>query len=216
MAESKHLEGRRTETPLDVGLDWEQIHRRLAAAQAALKCGGRFTHEEIQRILRDRAEELARETTGEGQPGEFLEVVEFLVATERYGIESHHVREVYPVRDLTALPCVPPYVLGVINMRGRIVSVIDVKKLFELPDKGLTDLNKAIIVRLGEMELGILADAVVGMRRIAMQDLQPSLPTLTEIRVEYLRGVTGDRLVILDAEKILSDPKLVVDQQVEL
>jgi purine-binding chemotaxis protein CheW len=66
------------------------------------------------------------------------------------------------------------------------------------------------------MELGILADAVVaGLRRIHMQDLQPSLPTLTEIRAEYLRGVTGDRLVVLDAEKILRDPKLVVRQEVE-
>jgi len=100
-------------------------------------------------------------------------------------------------------------------MRGRVVSVVDLKRFFELPEEGLSDLNKAIIVSAPGMELGILADVVVGSRRIAVRELQPSLPTLTEIRAEYLRGVTGDRLVVLDAQKILDDPKLAVRQEVE-
>ncbi len=193
-------------------LDWEQIHRRLSAAQAALESGGEPTPEETRRILQERAHELAREAAKED---EFLEVVEFIVANERDGIEPHQVREVYPVRELTELPCVPPFVLGVINVRGRIVSVVDIKKIFELPGTGLSDLNKAIIVSVGEMELGILADSVLGMRRVLLREIQPSLPTLTEIRAEYLKGISGDRLVILDAERILSDPRLVIDQQVE-
>jgi purine-binding chemotaxis protein CheW len=92
---------------------------------------------------------------------------------------------------------------------------VDLKKFFELPEKGLTDLNKAIVVAAAGMELGILADAVTGFRRIPLRGLQPSLPTLTEIRAEYLKGISGDRLVLLDGEKILSDPKLVVRQEVE-
>jgi purine-binding chemotaxis protein CheW len=216
MAESKQRKGGRQESTQNASLNWEQVHRRLTAAQAALDRDWQLTPEESARALRDRAKALAREAVATGETGEFLEVVEFLVANERYGIESHHVREVYPVGDLTPMPCVPSYVLGVINMRGRVVSVVDLKRFFELPQKGLSDLNKAIIVSAPGMELGILADAVVaGLRRIRMQDLHPSLPTLTEIRAEYLRGVTGDRLVVLDAEKILSDPKLVVRQEVE-
>jgi len=207
--------GHRRELAPNVGLDWAEVHHRLEAARIAAEQGWRPTPEETQRILRDRAKELAREAAAGDESRAFLEVIEFLVASERYGIESQHVREVYPVRDLTVLPCVPPHVLGVINVRGRIVSVVDLKRFFELPEKGLTDLNKAIIVSAAEMELGLLADAVVGLRRIPARDLQPSLPTLTEIRAEYLKGVCGDRLVVLDAEKILSDPKLVVHQQVE-
>ena len=216
MTESNRPPGNRGEPTRKASPDWEQIYGRLAAARAAAEKGWQPTPEESQRILRDRARELAREASAGEESGEFLEVVEFLVANEHYGIESHFVREVFPVKDLTPVPCVPAYVLGVINMRGKVVSVVDFRKFFEMPEKGLTDLNKAVIVSAAEMELGILADGVVGSRRIPVSDLQPSLPTLTEIRAEYLRGVSGDRLVVLDAEKILSDPKLVVHQQVGL
>ena len=196
--------------------DWEQIHRRLATARAAAEKGWQPPLEKCQRILRQRARELAREPMAREESGEFIDVVEFLVANEHYGVESHFVREVFLVKDLAALPCVPTYVLGVINIRGKIVSVVDFRRFFELPEKGLTGLNKAVIVSAAEMELGVLADAVVGSRRIPARELQPSLPTLTEIRAEYLKGVSGERLVVLDAEKILSDPKLVVHQQVGL
>lgn len=208
--------GKREDATQTAGLNWEEVHRRLEAAQAALERGWQLTPGEIARVLRNRAKALAQEPTAGRVAEESLDVVEFLVANERYGIELHHVREVHPVRDLAPVPCVPPYVLGVINVRGRIVSVVDFRKFFELPEKGLSDLNKAIIVSAAGMELGILADALVGLRRISLHELQPSLPTLTEIRAGYLRGVTGDRLVVLDAEKILSDPKLVLRQQVEI
>lgn len=215
MAEPVRKFGTRKGASPNVQLDWAEVHRRMASAQAAAEQGWQPAPEEVQRILRNRAKELAREAAAGEELGEFFEVVDFVVAHEKYAIESRHVREVVPVRDLTPIPCVPHYVLGVINLRGRIVSVIDIKRLFELPEKGLSDLNKAIIVRVGEMELGILADSLTGSSRIRVQDLQPSLPTLTEIRAEFLKGVTGGRRVVLDAEKILSDPKLVVHDQVE-
>ena len=195
--------------------DWELVRRRVTAAQAALEGRWEKSPEDTRRILRARAQELAREPAGEIETGEFLEVVEFLVGGERYGVESRHVREIHPVKELTTLPGVPAFVLGVINLRGRIVSVVDFKRLFELPEKGLSDMNKAVIISAAEMELGILADEVTGLRRIPAPSLQPSLPTLTEIRAEYLRGVSADRLVVLDAEKILADSKLVVRDQAE-
>jgi purine-binding chemotaxis protein CheW len=215
MAESSQRPENRREANRKMSPNWEQIHRRLQAARAAAEGGGQPTPEEAQRILRDRAKELAREPTPEEEAGEILEVVEFLVANERYGIESRHVREVHPVRDPTTVPCAPPFVLGVINVRGRIVSILDIKKFFELPEIGLTDLNKVVIVSREGMELGILADAIAGLRMVPVRELQPSLPTLTEVRAEYLKGVSGDRLVVLDAEKILSDPKLVAHQEAE-
>jgi len=64
------------------------------------------------------------------------------------------------------------------------------------------------------MVFGIVADAISGVRRILRADIQPSLPTLTGIRSNYLLGVTAERVVILDAEKLLSDEKLVVQEQV--
>jgi purine-binding chemotaxis protein CheW len=83
------------------------------------------------------------------------------------------------------------------------------------PKKGLTDLNKVIVVRTNAMELGILADAILGIRSIPLQDIQPPLPTWIGIREEYLSGVTNQGLAILDVERILSDRKSVIHEEVD-
>jgi purine-binding chemotaxis protein CheW len=171
--------------------------------------------EERKRILKARARELARDSENEKTIDESLEVVEFLLAYEKYGIESCYVREIHPLRELTPVPCTPPFVLGVINVRGQIISVIDIKRFFDLPERGLTDLNKVIILRNEAMEFGILADVILGVVRVPLRNLQSMLPTLTGIREEYLKGITGDRLAILDAAKLLSDEKLIVHEEVE-
>lgn len=164
-------------------------------------------------ILKTRAKALAQEQKDREALEESMEIVEFILAYERYGVETCYVREVYPLKELTPLPCTPPFVLGIINVRGRIVSVIDIKKFFDLPDKGLTDLNKVIILHDSEMEFGVLADVVLGVRSVLVKEIQPSLPTLTGIREQYLKGVTAERLVILDAERLLSDNKMVVHEE---
>ena len=195
-------------------IDWSAIHRRLETAQAALQQGLTPTPEEQKRILKARACALVRETPREDTT-ECIEVVEFLLAYERYGLELPYVREVYPLKELTSLPCTPPFVVGIINVRGRLLSVLDIKNFFDLPAKGLTDLNKVIIVHDPSMEFGILADALLGVRSIPIEEIQASLPTLTGIREEYLKGVTKDRLVILDAGRLLSDKKIIVHEEVD-
>lgn len=164
------------------------------------------------KVLRERAERLAREPQAV-EADQRLEIVEFLLSGERYAIESLFIREVYPLKELTPLPCTPPYVLGIVNMRGKILSVIDMRRFFDLPDQGLSDLNKVIIVHGAGMEFGILADAILGVSTISARELQPTLPTLTEIRGEYLKGVTRERLVLLDAGKMLSDRRIIVHEE---
>lgn len=172
------------------------------------------TRAEKKKVLKARARALAREPETKEKPQDYLEVVEFILANERYGIESSYVREVYLVKELTPMPCTPPFVLGIASIRGQIMSVIDIKKFFDLPETGLGDRDRIIIAKAGEMELGILVDAVLGVRSIPLGDIQPSLPTLTGIREEYLKGVTGDRVVILAAEKLLGDKKLIIHEEV--
>jgi purine-binding chemotaxis protein CheW len=197
------------------GLDWAGLHRRLDASQSALKRKLTPGPEEKQKILRERARLLAAGGKGEAtSPQSRLDIVEFVLGPEHYGIESLHIREIYPLNEFTALPCTPAFVLGLVNVRGQILSIINLKKLFDLPEKGLTDLNKIIIVRTHHMELGILADAIRGVRSIAAEELQPALPTMTGIRAEYLRGITKDSLVVLDVERILGDEKILVDEVV--
>jgi purine-binding chemotaxis protein CheW len=170
--------------------------------------------EEKKRILKARAKALAKEPAGQEIRQDSIGVMEFSLANERYGIESSYVREVYLMKELTSVPSTPAFVLGITSVRGRILSVIDIKKFFDLPEKGLGDLNRIIIVEAGEMELCILADVVMGVRSIALDEIQPSLPNLTGIRQEYLRGITKDQVVILDMEKFLSDKKIVVHEEI--
>lgn len=170
--------------------------------------------DEQKKILLARAQALARQPAKEESAAERIEIIEFILAYERYGIEVSYIGEVYPLKDLTRIPCTPPFVLGVMNVRGKILSVIDMRKFFELPDKGLSDLNKVIIIHSDTMEFGILADAILGVRMLSLHHLLPSLPTLTDIRSDYLKGVTEDRLVVLDGGKILSDRGIVVHEEV--
>ena len=193
-------------------IDWREIHRRLEASAAVARNAWQPDAVEIARILKARAQSLAREAAS-ADIAERMEVVEFLLAYETYAIESRYVREVYPLENLTPLPCTPAFVLGVVNVRGEMLSVIDIKKFFDLPEKGLTDLNKLIVLDSGAMRFGILADAIVGVRHIPLAEIQPSLPTLTGIREKYLRGVTAERTIVLDAEKLIADEKIVVQEQ---
>jgi purine-binding chemotaxis protein CheW len=101
-----------------------------------------------------------------------------------------------------------------VNVRGRITTVIDIRKFFDLPDKGLTDLHRIILVRDNDFELGLLADIVVGVRSLGKETLQSALPASTAILPDYLKGVTVERLVVLDAGRILADPKIIVHEEV--
>jgi purine-binding chemotaxis protein CheW len=141
-----------------------------------------------------------------------LEIVEFTLASETYGIESAFVREVHPLKDFTPLPGVPAFVLGIANIRGQILSVVDLKKFFNLPEKGLGELNKVIIIRNNRMEFGILADVVLGTRSVPLDTIQAPPITVTGIGAEYLKGVTGERTIVLDAQKILENEKIIVNE----
>jgi purine-binding chemotaxis protein CheW len=173
-----------------------------------------LTEEDKSKIMRERAKKLSARSKIEEAGEEKLEIVEFVLSGEIYGIESVHIREAYPLKNFTPIPCTPAFVLGVINVRGQVLSIVDIGRFFDLPRKGITDLNKVIVLGSGDMEFGILADEVLGVSLIPLKDIQESLPTLTGIRAEYLKGVTNDRVTVLDAGKILLDKNLIVHQEV--
>jgi purine-binding chemotaxis protein CheW len=172
-----------------------------------------ITSDEKRLILRERAKRLAR--TDETQRGDeaCIEVIEFLLAHERYAVEVNYVREVYPLKDLTPVPCTPSFAVGIVNVRWQVISVLDVREFFDLPTTAVTDLFRVIILRDHKIEFGILADSVIGERRVPLNEIQLGIPGLKGIREEYVRGITRDRLIIMNAEKLLSDESLIVHQE---
>ena len=195
----------------ETAIDWSEVRRRMDTARASIEHGSAPTPEEKRSILKTRARALARKPEG-GAAKEFIEIVEFRLALENYGIASAFVNEVYPLKDFTPLPGAPPFVLGIVNVRGRIISVVDLKKFFDLPEKGLGELDKVIILRNERMEFGILADVILGARRIPLDAIRNAPATITGIGAEYIKGITEQRTIILDAENILGDENIIVRQ----
>ncbi|HEX4086233.1 MAG TPA: chemotaxis protein CheW [Chthoniobacteraceae bacterium] len=195
-------------------VDWEEIRRRLERSTMGAEGSGTRSPDEVDKILKARARALAREQNVEA--GQQVEVIEFLLAYEKYAVEFDSVREVYPMKDITPVPGTPPFVVGIVNVRGRIVSVIDLKKFFDLPAKGLPDLNRVIIIGNDEIEFGLLAEFVTGVRRISLEHIQPAMPTLSGVRADYLKGMTPGGLALLDAEKLLSNSEIRVCQSAEV
>jgi purine-binding chemotaxis protein CheW len=194
-------------------IDWEAIHRRLAVSAAAIAGGIDHGAEEIRRVLDARARAAAK-PPARPDDRERLEVLAFALASETYAVETCHVREACQLKDLTAVPCTPPFVAGVMNLRGQIVAIVDLRAFFELPARGLTDLNRVIVLTGGDNELGLLADSIDGVRSVTVSDLQEGLPTLTGIRERYLKGVTRQMLAVLDGARLLGDAGLKVNEQV--
>jgi len=194
-------------------VDWEAIRRRLEKTTAAVSQGFEHTPEETGRILTARARAAAR-PPAKPDDTERFEVLVFSLAGETYGVETRHVRMVCKLKDLTALPCTPPFIAGAINLRGHVLAVVDLRKFFELPSRGLSELNRIIVLEGNENEFGLLADSIEGLRLVAASQLQDGLPTLTGIRERFLKGITGGMMAVLDGERLLADTGLKVNDQV--
>ncbi len=166
-------------------------------------------------ILRQRAKEMAKRPAKDSDIAEeSIELVEFTLAGERYALEAKHIREVYPLRGLTPVPCTPSFIVGIINVRGQLMAVTDLREFFELPTGELTPESMAIILESSTMDLAILAGSVVGDMRIPVSRIHPNLPTLKGVQARFMKGVTKDGLAVLDAEDLLSDNSLVVREEV--
>lgn len=172
--------------------------------------------EDVAHIWRARTQALAQplpQASEGAAPQALIEVLEFRLADERYAIETAFVHAVHPLRNLTEVPCTPPFVLGIVNLRGHIVTVVNLKKFFGLPEQGLTDLHRIVLVGDGEIEFGLLADVSVGVHLIAPAALHAAPPGLAGSGAHHVRGITADSLVVLDMAGILADPRMLVDEQ---
>lgn len=194
--------------------DWQEAYARLERARRALEAGAERPPEEVARILRERAAALARPLEEAVPPAEVVELLVFSLAGERYGIETAHVLEVVPLRELTPVPCTPPFVLGVVNHRGRILPVLDFRRLLELAADGVAEGSRVVAAEAGGMTFGVYADAVAGTVRVGAHEVGPPPLTLAADRRTWIRGVTGEMVAVLDLDAVARDPRIVVNDEV--
>lgn len=161
-------------------------------------------------ILKERAEQLSKMPQGMINSGSGFSVVLFYLAKEVYAIETEYVQEVFPVKEVAILPCVPSFVVGLINVRRKIISVIDLRVLFDLPiPKALG--GKAIILKKNDLEFAILTDGILSVSFINPDDIQPPLPTLRGIQQEFLKGITSGGTVVLSGDQFMSHKHIIVN-----
>ncbi|HEU4391218.1 MAG TPA: chemotaxis protein CheW [Blastocatellia bacterium] len=139
----------------------------------------------------------------------------FFMAGEEYAIGILKVKEIIVYSELTRVPKTPPYVRGVINLRGSVVPVVDLAVKFGLPESPITNLTCIIIVEVDvegeETVMGVIADSVNQVVDLMPDDIQPSPAFGTRVRVDYLLGMgkSGEKFVlILDIDKVLASGEL--------
>ena len=140
--------------------------------------------------------------------GGFIQLVVASITGEEYGIPIMQVQEIIKYPEVTHIPNMPEFVDGVINLRGKIVPIIDLHKRFDLGSRAKTEDTRIVVSSLGGQAVGLVVDAVSEVIRVAKDSIEPIPPAISRVGLEYLDGVckTDNRLVILlNLEMILTD-----------
>ncbi len=136
-----------------------------------------------------------------------LQLVGFKLGREEYGVSILQVQEIKRMTDITRVPHTPEYIKGVMNLRGSVLPVVDLKKRLNLPSQAYSDDTRIIIVKVDEVNLGIIVDAVSEVLTIRQENIEPPQTVAGGAVASYLSGVgkLDDRLLILlDLEAIIS------------
>jgi len=135
------------------------------------------------------------------------QMVLFELGTETYGLDIATVHEIIRMQPITRVPKAPAYVEGVINLRGRVIPVIDMGKKFGLDKVGKTKNNRIVVVNIKDTTIGIIVDAVTEVMRISADVIEPVADIISAASADYLLGIAklADKMVILlDLDKVLS------------
>jgi purine-binding chemotaxis protein CheW len=139
--------------------------------------------------------------------GAEMQLVVFELGDESYAVDISRVQDINRMQEITEIPHAPESVVGVINLRGRVIPVIDLRKRFGLPDAVRTKDTRIVVVHLEGNLIGVIVDAVSQVLRIPADIVEPPSPVLAGVDSRYLRGIAklDDRLVILlDLDFVLS------------
>ncbi len=164
--------------------------------------------------LRELSEFLKRQVAEEEEQvtvEEYEHLVGFIIGDEEFAVDIHLVKEIIEVPDITRVPNAPPYVLGVINLRGQIVPVIDLRIKFNLPYGPPEDEEerKIVVVETDDKVVGIMVDAVTHVLRIPKSTIEPAHGVVGGFEAEYIEGIGRKEdmkvVVILNVNKLLEE-----------
>ena len=137
-----------------------------------------------------------------------IQLVTFRLQEEIYGINVMQVQEVLRVSEIAPVPGAPTYVLGIINLRGNVVTVIDTRSRFGLSAKEIDDSSRVVIIESDKQVVGILVDSVAEVVELRTTEIDPAPNVGNEESSRYIQGVASrddDLLILVDLNKLLTD-----------
>ena len=151
------------------------------------------------------------------QDTELLQFVIFSIGEEEFGVEILKVREIIRMLEITRVPRAPEFVEGVINLRGSVIPILDLRKRFGLVSKDNDKDTRIVVINIHNMTVGFIVDSVSQVLRIPANTVEPPPPVVAGLDSEYIEGVgkLEDRLLILlDLDRLLSSEERNVLSQV--
>ncbi|MCD6527039.1 MAG: purine-binding chemotaxis protein CheW [Desulfuromonas sp.] len=155
-------------------------------------------------------EEIGNEDTQEGK------YLTFHMADEDYGIEIRYVTEIIGIQRITEVPDMPCFIKGVINLRGKVIPVMDVRARFNLPPRDYDERTCIIVVQMNATSVGLVVDKVNEVADIQPENIEPPPRSIAGGSSDYIEGMgkMGDRVkILLNVGKLLYDSDL---DQIEL
>lgn len=137
-----------------------------------------------------------------------LQYVTFRLAEETYGLNVMQIQEVLRYTEIAPVPGAPDYVLGIINLRGNVVTVIDTRRRFGLPDGEITDSTRIVVLEAEEQVIGIMVDAVAEVIYIRQSEIESAPNVGNEESARFIHGVCnreGELVILVAFEKMLTD-----------
>jgi purine-binding chemotaxis protein CheW len=165
-----------------------------------------------QQLLEARAQVLAQPPQAAAQAqGQGFVVLQ--LGKEKYGVPIQRVQEIRTVSHLTRVPSTPSFYTGLVNLRGHLYPVLDLQSYLGLTTQETTQKSKLVLVSAQGLDVCILADQVLGIQWVTESEIQPLLTDESSHQRVVICGVTTNLLSILDLDALLSDPKLIVQDQ---
>ncbi|WP_025027637.1 chemotaxis protein CheW [Caldalkalibacillus mannanilyticus] len=147
-----------------------------------------------------------------------IKVIVFRLKDEEYGVDVNQVRSIERMQHITRVPRTPEFVKGVINLRGVVTPIINLRSRFDLAEEGYTDNTRIIIVAVGEMEVGLIVDAANDVIDVPQDIIEPPPEVVGGIESNYLRGVAkleNRLLILLNLDKVLTPEELKQMKKIE-
>mgnify|MGYP000370787417 FL=1 len=137
-----------------------------------------------------------------------LQYVTFRLADETYGLNVMQIQEVLRYTEIAPVPGAPDYVLGIINLRGNVVTVIDPRRRFGLADAEITDATRIVVMESANQVMGILVDSVAEVVYLKASEIETAPNVGNEESAKFIQGVCnkdGELIILVEFDKMLSD-----------